>query len=88
MKPSSLLNYSGWDIVDSPSVSPRQTQDLFLFYLNQLLLFQGLYLYGYNNHDLLQLPVTMCQNKGGVLMTRDPTKCKLLLSPDAKGRTG
>ena len=29
MKPSSVLKYSGWGIVDSPSESPRQTADFF-----------------------------------------------------------
>ena len=42
VKPSSLLKYSGWGIVDSPSEGTRQTADLF-FYLNQFLLFQGSY---------------------------------------------
>ena len=29
MKPSSVLKYSGWGIVDSPSESPWQTADFF-----------------------------------------------------------
>ena len=62
MKPSSVLKYSGWGIVDSPSESPRQTADFF-FYLNQFLLFQGSYVYGHNNHGLLQLHVIMFQKK-------------------------
>ena len=30
MKPSSVIKYSGWGIVESPSESPRQTADFFL----------------------------------------------------------
>ena len=75
MKPSSVLKYSGWGIVDSPPESPRQTADFFFFYLNQFLLFQGSYVYGHNNHGLLQLHVIM-------FVIVDPTKCKILLSPD------
>ena len=82
MKPSSVLKYSGWGVVDSPSESPRQTADFF-FYLNQFLLFQGSYVYGHNNHGFLQLHVIIFKKKVGVFMTRDPTKCKILLSPDA-----
>ena len=53
MKPSSVLKYNGWGIVDSPSESPRQAADIF-FYLKHLL-FQGSYVYGHNNYGLLQL---------------------------------
>ena len=85
MKPSSVLKYSGWGIVDSPSESPRQTADFFLISEPVSILFQGSYVYGHNNHG--QAVAVACyyvSKKVGVFMTRDPTKCKILLSPDAK----
>ena len=42
VKPSSLLKYSGWGIVDSPSKRPRRTA-VFVFYLNEFLPFQVSY---------------------------------------------
>ena len=54
VKPPSLLKYSGWSIADSLSERPRQIAD-FVLYLNQFLLFQGSYVYGQDNHDLLHV---------------------------------
>ena len=39
------------------------TLQIFFFYLNQFLLFQGSYAYGNYDHDLLQLHVIMCSKK-------------------------
>ena len=79
MKPSSVLKYSGWGIVDSPSESPRQTADFFS-YLKQCLLFQGSYVYGHNNHGLLQLHVIMFQ-KSRCLHDQGPYKMQNFTVP-------
>ena len=78
MKPSSLLKYCGWGIVDSPSERPRQTADLF-FYLNQFLLFQGSYVYGHDNHDLLH--VIMFQKKSRCPHDQGPYKMQNFTVP-------